>query len=91
MPDWLKDAIKNEYIKLFEYGSFENKKWIGEGGFGSVFGAYSKSINQTIALKRLHQNVIYNEDSFHKFIKEVKIISKIGHNMNIIQFFGITK
>ncbi|CAG8851686.1 32749_t:CDS:1, partial [Gigaspora margarita] len=46
----------NEYIKLFEYGSFANWKKIDEGGFGAVFSAYSKNTEEIITLKRLHNS-----------------------------------
>ncbi|CAG8533262.1 37805_t:CDS:2, partial [Gigaspora margarita] len=58
--------------------SFENKKLIREGGFGTVYSAYFKDIDQTIALKKLRHCSI-NDDSF------------LDHNINIIRFFGITK
>ncbi|CAG8756989.1 27001_t:CDS:2 [Gigaspora margarita] len=92
MSDWLKVAVESKYIESFEYESFENKKVIGKGGFGTVYSAYSKDIDQTIALKILHHSSINdNEDSFHQFVREIKNITKVDHNSNIIQFFGITK
>ncbi|CAG8850221.1 44577_t:CDS:1, partial [Gigaspora margarita] len=71
MSDWFKVAVEREYIKSFEYGSFENKKVIGKGRFGTVYSAYSKDMDQTIALKILHHSSINNnEDSFHQFVRE---------------------
>ncbi|CAG8783242.1 20455_t:CDS:2 [Gigaspora margarita] len=92
MSDWFKGAVKHKHIKSFEYEAFETMKLIGEGGFGSVYSAYSKDIDQTIALKRLHHSIVHdNEDSFRKFVREIKIITEVDHNINIIRFFGIVK
>ncbi|RIB11722.1 kinase-like domain-containing protein [Gigaspora rosea] len=92
MSSWFKDAVKNKHIKSFEYEAFENKKLIGNGGFGKVYSAYSKDIDQTIALKRLHHSIIHDdENSFHEFVREIKIITEVDHNINIIRFFGIVK
>ncbi|KAF0407565.1 kinase-like protein [Gigaspora margarita] len=90
MSDWFMSAVEREYIKSFEYDSFENKILIGEGGFGTVYSAYSKDIDQTIALKKLHHCSI-NDDSFREFVREIKNNTKVDHNINIIRFFGITK
>ncbi|CAG8458344.1 7979_t:CDS:1, partial [Dentiscutata heterogama] len=71
MADWFKVAVERKYIKLFEYGSFENLEIIGQGGFGNVFRAHSNDIGQVVALKELHNNsTSKNEDSFREFERE---------------------
>ncbi|KAF0469708.1 kinase-like protein [Gigaspora margarita] len=90
MSDWYERAIKEEYIKSFEYESFRDRKHIGKGGFGTVSSAYSEDIDQTIALKSLNDELI-NENKFHEFVREVKNIIKVHHHFNIIKFFGFTK
>ncbi|RIB09870.1 hypothetical protein C2G38_2207651 [Gigaspora rosea] len=57
----------------FQYYDFGEMKLIGEEGFGTVYNAYSKDIDQTIALKKLHHCSI-NDDSFREFIREVESI-----------------
>ncbi|CAG8625848.1 34158_t:CDS:2, partial [Gigaspora margarita] len=92
MSDWFKDAVKHKQIKSFKYEAFENIKQIGEGGFGNVYSAYSKDIDQTIALKGLHHSIIHDDkNSFRDFVREIKIITEVDHNINIIRFFGIVK
>ncbi|KAF0407567.1 kinase-like domain-containing protein [Gigaspora margarita] len=86
MSNWFKVAVERKYIKSFKYESFENKKLIGVGGFGTVYSAYSKDIDQTIALKRLHHSSINDDD----FVREIKNITKVDYNINIIRFLGIT-
>ncbi|RIB29291.1 kinase-like domain-containing protein [Gigaspora rosea] len=78
---------KNSFGREFEYTSFENQKEIGKGGFGVIYRADSKDLNQNVALKTLDHN---DEHSIDDFIREAEIITKVDHK-NIIEFFGITQ
>ncbi|CAG8477378.1 6049_t:CDS:2 [Scutellospora calospora] len=83
-----KDLFKKlTFRQKFEYTSFEDKKKIGKGGFGVIYKAYLKDINQTVALKTLDHD---DENSLNDFIKEVKCITKVEHD-NVIRFIGITQ
>ncbi|CAG8790158.1 14993_t:CDS:1, partial [Cetraspora pellucida] len=68
MSNWLKVAIEQKYITLFEYDSFQNWKEIGSGGFGAVYSAYSKNSERIIALKGLY--CANNGISFNGLIQE---------------------
>ncbi|CAG8649331.1 315_t:CDS:2 [Cetraspora pellucida] len=65
---WLEIGIEKNFIKLFDYNSFENWKLIGRGGFGTVYSAYSNDIKNTMVLKSLHvndsKNLLYLFDGF---------------------------
>ncbi|CAG8457382.1 10675_t:CDS:10 [Cetraspora pellucida] len=88
--DWFIEAIKKEFIKSFDYNSFEAFKPIAKGGFGIVSKAYLKDADKVVALKCLyHGPTNEDEDSFDSFIREVRNIAKVDHD-NIIRFFGIT-
>ncbi|CAG8854538.1 42763_t:CDS:1, partial [Gigaspora margarita] len=70
MSNWFEVAIEHKYIKLFEYKSFQNWKVIGRGGFGTVYSAYSKDVEKTIALKSLYCEDNDNDTSPNGLIKE---------------------
>ncbi|CAG8512657.1 11072_t:CDS:2, partial [Dentiscutata heterogama] len=90
--DWFNDAIKKEFIKSFDYNSFEAFKPIAKGGFGIVSKAYFKDADKVVALKCLHHGPTKDdEDSLDVFIREVRYIAKVDHHDNIIRFFGITQ
>ncbi|CAG8626695.1 18554_t:CDS:2, partial [Racocetra persica] len=69
MSNWFNVAIEQEYITLFEYDSFQNWEEIGRGGSGTVYSAYSRDIEKTIALKSLYRD---DNDSLNIFIKELE-------------------
>ena len=41
--DWIEVAIKNEYLKYYEFKNFSNVKEIGSGCFGKVYRANWKN------------------------------------------------
>ncbi|CAG8675204.1 20760_t:CDS:2, partial [Cetraspora pellucida] len=65
--DWFKVAFEQAYIKFFDYNSFDTKKVIGKGGFGTVFSAYSSDTEKTVALKSLYAEGSIDEG----FVREV--------------------
>ncbi|CAG8849268.1 45649_t:CDS:2, partial [Gigaspora margarita] len=57
-------ALKNTFGQEFEYTSFENNEKIGQRGFGVIYKAYSKDVNQIVALKTLNHNDKHSLDDF---------------------------
>ncbi|RHZ70836.1 hypothetical protein Glove_266g1 [Diversispora epigaea] len=60
-------ALKNNFIKKFDYTKFKNIKRIAGGGFGTVYRANSLNSRKHVALKCLHEN---DESFYEKFVKE---------------------
>ncbi|GBB96741.1 hypothetical protein RclHR1_02820004 [Rhizophagus clarus] len=96
--EWIDKKIREEDINSFEYDEFINLEKVGEGAFGIVNRADWKSGKIKIALKILTNNSAINEinnenrkSNMEKFIKELKILRKVGFHPNINQFYGITK
>ncbi|POG70972.1 kinase-like domain-containing protein [Rhizophagus irregularis DAOM 181602=DAOM 197198] len=83
--NWLDEAIKKEYIKLFKFDQFENIKIIGYGGFGKVFRAKWKNTGDVFALKEFKYDMAVKE-----IINEIYLQRKVDFHENIIRFLGIT-
>src|SRR5687767_5930489 len=49
--NWIEEAITKEYFKFYEYEHFSDIQQIGFGGFGKVFRANWKNLEQYLALK----------------------------------------
>ncbi|RHZ83941.1 hypothetical protein Glove_86g227 [Diversispora epigaea] len=82
------NALKNIYIKKFDYNKFENFERIASGSFGTVYRANSKNLGIHVALKSLHEND--NELFYKKFVKELTNILAVNYHDNIIKFYGIS-
>ncbi|CAG8783075.1 1265_t:CDS:10, partial [Gigaspora margarita] len=68
MSNWIEVAIEKNYITLFQHDSFQDWKVIGRGGFGTIYSAYSKDAEKTVALKCLHYG--FTNDNGNEFIQE---------------------
>ncbi|PKK69195.1 kinase-like protein [Rhizophagus irregularis] len=97
--EWIDKKIEEEDINFFRYDEFINLEKVGEGAFGIVNRADWNSGKIKIALKILTNNKAINEinnennvkSNMEKFIKELKILRKVGFHPNINQFYGITR
>ncbi|UZO26967.1 uncharacterized protein OCT59_019177 [Rhizophagus irregularis] len=93
--EWIDKKIRDEDIKFYDYNEFINLERVGVGAFGIVNRADWRSGNIKIALKILTNNSaineINNEKNMENFIKELKLLRKVGYHPNINQFYGITK
>ena len=49
--EWIEEAIAKDYFKYYEYKYFSNIQKIGSGGFGIVYRANWKNLEQHFALK----------------------------------------
>ncbi|RHZ48313.1 hypothetical protein Glove_553g7 [Diversispora epigaea] len=84
---WFESAIKNNYIKNFDYTKFENIKRIASGAFGTVYRANSLNLRKLVALKCLHED---DELFYEKFVKELTNILAVNNHDNIINFYGVS-
>ncbi|RHZ90160.1 hypothetical protein Glove_5g28 [Diversispora epigaea] len=86
---WFESALKNKYIKKFDYTKFENVERIAGGGFGTVYRANSLNSRKHVALKCLHEHED-DELFYEKFVKELTNILAVNYHDNIIKFYGIS-
>jgi serine/threonine protein kinase len=66
-----KDSIIAERYRL--------EGMIGEGGMGQVWKAYDIKLDRSVALKRLGMKFMSSEESYLRFIREAKVLSKLNH------------
>jgi serine/threonine protein kinase len=68
--NWIEEAIEKKYLRYYEYKNFNNIKEIGSGGFGKVYRAKWKNVedgyfalksffNFNNAVKEIVREVIY--------------------------------
>ncbi|RIA90860.1 hypothetical protein C1645_768739 [Glomus cerebriforme] len=87
--DWYQTAIEKYKINTIIYNELsERQTRIGRGGFGIIFKTKYKS--EIIAIKEIPISAEDDEPSIKKFIKELKIHSRVKHE-RIITFHGISR
>src|SRR5208282_3268184 len=52
---------------------------LGEGGNGQVFKACHQAMNRVVALKRLRQELLGDEEAVGRFHREIEVLSQISH------------
>nr|CAG8445427.1 7211_t:CDS:2 [Entrophospora candida] len=84
---WLDEAIQNDHINFYEYGSrFKDFEKIGSGGFAKVYKAILDN-SSTCALKSYKHDIANTKE----ITNELKLLRRVNHHQNIIRFYGVTK
>ncbi|GBC45435.1 uncharacterized protein OCT59_027122 [Rhizophagus irregularis] len=92
VKEWVKEKIKNGYIRYFELDKFSQITIIGRGSFGIVNKADLANTG-LVALKIIcNENSEEEHDEFNdEFVKELKLLYEVGNHPNINRCLGITK
>jgi hypothetical protein len=69
--NWFEEAIKKNYIKIYEYKHFKNIEEIGSDGIGTFYRANWKNSRERLVLKSFYN---FNNKIFKEIIYEVIII-----------------
>src|SRR5919198_5577173 len=69
---------------------YELQEEIGQGGMGRVYKAYDTSLDRTVVLKLLAPELISEEDSRKRFLREARLASALDHP-NICTIFEIAE
>ena len=73
-------------IKLALSFKYEIIEEIGRGGMASVYKANQKNLNRLVALKVIHQNLIYDNEFLQRFHQEAKLCASVNHP-NIVTIY----
>ena len=86
-----KSILKNPetIIKHALYGKYEILEPIGTGGMATVYKAIQVSLNRTVALKVVHQNLVHDEEFIQRFLREAQISASLNHP-NIINIYDVS-
>jgi len=69
-----------------QFGLYQIRQLIGEGGMATVFKAYQPSLNRYVALKLLPREFTPEAQFVSRFEREVKILAKLQHP-NVLAIF----
>ena len=69
---------------------YELQEEIGQGGMGRVYKAYDTNLDRTVVLKLLAPDLISEEDSRKRFLREARLASALDHP-NICTIFEIAE
>src|SRR5947209_2682484 len=69
-----KELAQNVNIKTFDWDDLPSARFVGTGGFGTVYKSHCTSLNATVALKTIKpDDGEYNNEIITAFVREVSI------------------
>jgi len=80
------DITPETKIKLALANKYEIIEEIGRGGMASVYKAKQKSLNRTVALKVIHQNLIHDKEFLERFHREAQVSAALNHR-NLVTIY----
>ncbi|XP_043699198.1 L-type lectin-domain containing receptor kinase IX.1-like [Telopea speciosissima] len=72
----------HELVKATE--NFNDKRKLGEGGFGGVYKGFLSDLNMDVAVKRVSKG---SKQGVKEYVSEIKVISRLRHR-NLVQLVG---
>ncbi len=62
------------------FGPFELRRRLGQGAFGEVVLAYDRRLKREVALKRLHEHLLWDDAGIeHRFLAEARLVARLNH------------
>jgi len=87
-PDPNRPAPKRDELR--NIGRFQIVRWIGRGGFGTVFEAYDPELDRMVALKVPRLELPESATEFQRFTREARNASQL-HHPTIVPIFDLCK
>ena len=79
-------ARQDELIGQVIDGRFELRARLGQGGMGTVYRAWQRSIGREVAIKLIDPQQAGDVDLAHRFLREARLTSQLSHP-NTIQIY----
>ena len=84
-PDILSPSVFYEGVATGKY-KILNK--IGQGGMGIVYKAVDQTLNREVAIKKMNDEIKFNDREKQRFIEEARTVAML-HHPNIIEIYTI--
>ncbi|OGS28684.1 MAG: hypothetical protein A2218_09930 [Elusimicrobia bacterium RIFOXYA2_FULL_53_38] len=84
-PDTLSPSIFYEGVAS---GKYRIERKIGEGGMGIVYEAVDQSLERTVAIKKMNDDIKVNEREKQRFLEEARTVAVL-HHPNIVEIHTI--
>lgn len=84
-PDTLSPSIFYEGVAS---GKYKIERKIGEGGMGIVYEAIDQSLERTVAIKKMNDEIKVNDREKQRFLEEARTVAML-HHPNIVEIHTI--
>ena len=80
--------VGNESPLLSNWGPFELRERVGQGGFGEVYLAWDPKLQREVALKLLRHNRSSDTANYDSVLREARLTAKVRHP-NVVSVHGV--
>jgi tetratricopeptide (TPR) repeat protein len=71
-----------------QLGGYDLLEQVGRGGMGIVYRARERSLDRTVAIKRIRGGTLADDDAVQRFVREAKAVSRLNHP-NIVHIYCV--
>jgi tetratricopeptide (TPR) repeat protein len=82
-------AIAPSRLSATQLGNYDLLEEVGRGGMGVVYRARERSLDRTVAIKRVRDGALADDDAIWRCLKEAKAVSRLNHP-NIVQIYRVS-
>jgi len=79
---------KDELVGTVIDGRFEVRGFLGQGGMGTVYRAWQKSIGREVAIKVIDRRFVSDEMAVRRFLREARLASQLSQP-NTVSIFDV--
>jgi len=84
-PDTISPSVFYEGVAT---GKYKIIRKIGQGGMGTVYYAIDQTLNREVAVKKMNDEIKFNQREKQRFIEEARTVAML-HHPNIIEIYTI--
>jgi serine/threonine protein kinase len=82
-------AIAPSRLSATQLGNYDLLEEVGRGGMGVVYRARERSLDRTVAIKRVRDSALADDDAIWRFLNEAKAVSRLNHP-NIVHIYRVS-
>jgi serine/threonine protein kinase len=87
--EFVECAIAPSRLSVTQLGNYDLLEEVGRGGMGVVYRARECDLDRTVAIKRVRDGALADDDAIWRCLKEAKAVSRLNHP-NIVQIYRVS-
>jgi tetratricopeptide (TPR) repeat protein len=87
--EFVECAIAPTRLSATQLGNYDLLEEVGRGGMGVVYRARERNLDRTVAIKRVRDGALADDDAIQRCLQEAKAVSRLNHP-NIVHIYRVS-